>query len=231
MPIQGPGNLRTGVYPKTAPAIPNINDLASPQGGMNGLQALLSQIGGKVPGGWASLIPYVLMAGGAAIDAVHESPREKIMRELFEERAQRLEDTRRRARGKFTGAETQDVLNNPGLNRTASNVAMAGLEGSGAGQQILSDAMMGAFDAAQDRASAELTGLEESTWSMAQQFYDEDEDFAGLVGQFSTLWQANQLTGQQDNSMKQTNALITQMLTLAQSTQAMTQQMTQMMEK
>ena len=112
-------------------------------------------------------------------DSFTESPRERLEKEIFQARRERLGEMRRQAKGHFTPAERQDIqrANEPVLNRVATNIAQRGLDTSGASLEALAQAEQAPFLQAQQLARTRLDDYELKTFDLSRQLMQEDDGF------------------------------------------------------
>ena len=164
----------------------------------------LAQWGGTA----ASLLgnPWVGLAlslGGSLVDSFMDNPYDKAREQIIKDRQQRMADQRRKARGEFNPAEQQQISNSPALEQITENVAQAGLEGSGVGQQVLADAAVQAYEREQALATAELNDLETSTYDMLSGMITDDPGFGTMLGNISAFAQEQQAAGKRDAMFEQ----------------------------
>lgn len=116
-------------------------------------------------------------------DSFTESPRERLEKEIFQARRERLGELRRQAKGHFTPAERQDIqrANEPVLNRVATNIAQRGLDTSGAALEALAQAEQTPFLQAQQLARTRLNDYELKTFDLSRQLMQEDDGFLGDI--------------------------------------------------
>lgn len=116
-------------------------------------------------------------------DSFTESPRERLEKEIFQARRERLGEMRRQAKGHFTPAERQDIqrANEPVLNRVATNIAQRGLDTSGASLEALAQAEQAPFLQAQQLARTRLDDYELKTFDLSRQLMQEDNGFLGDI--------------------------------------------------
>ena len=173
----------------------------------------LSQASAFLANPWVGL---GLTAGGAILDSVFDNPYDKARKQLVEERQQRLADLRRKARGNFTPAETQQTLN--ALEAITESVGQAGLEGSSVGQNVLAQSAQQAFLQQQQLATQGLNELEVSTYNMLSEFVTDDPGYGDLLSNVANF--ANYLQGQNrqdaalDAALKATEDLYNEFQTL-----------------
>ena len=120
---------------------------------------------------------------GGLWDSFTESPRERLEKEIFQARRERLGEMRRQAKGHFTPAERQDIqrANEPVLNRVATNIAQRGLDTSGAALEALAQAEQAPFLQAQQLARTRLDDYELKTFDLSRQLMQEDDGFLGDI--------------------------------------------------
>lgn len=121
---------------------------------------------------------------------------QQIQQEVLDEQLSLNRMRKRQARGQFTDAERQDIMeaNEPVVNRVADNVAARGLDESGAGAQIVGDAQRQPFVEAQRRADALLSTSNMTAFNMAKELAADDsfwEDLTGLAENLEFLRQKN----------------------------------------
>jgi len=120
---------------------------------------------------------------GGLWDSFTESPRERLEKEIFQARRERLGELRRQAKGHFTPAERQDIqrANEPVLNRVATNIAQRGLDTSGASLEALAQVEQAPFLQAQQLARTRLDDYELKTFDLSRQLMQEDDGFLGDI--------------------------------------------------
>ena len=164
------------------PLLPNIppeNPSSPGPGGdiVNALPGLLGLVGKSNPYLAAASIALPLLGG--LWDSFTESPRERLEKEIFQARRERLGELRRQAKGHFTPAERQDIqrAHEPILNRVATNIARRGLDTSGAALEALAQAEQAPFLQAQQLAQTQLGDYELKTFDLSRQLMQEDDGF------------------------------------------------------
>ena len=158
----------------TAGAGPNVGGIAP--------QTLEALAGAESAPWWKSLLTkdnlkLAALAGPPLVDALHTSDAEAMEKEIFAARRERLTNMRRHAKGDFTPAERQRILdaNEHIFDQIASNVASRGLSQSGVGQQLLAMAYQQPFVREQQMAASMIDAYELGTWNMTRQMMQEDE--------------------------------------------------------
>lgn len=175
---------RVAPFKDGPPSMPGLDDF----GGhliKGGLPLLLSKLGLGAANPYLALAQIGLPLLGHVWDQFTESPREKLEKEILQARRERLGDLRRQAKGQFTASQREGILraNAPVMERVATNLAMRGIEGSGAAGQLLTEAEQAPFFQAQQQAQLQLDDYELKTFGLAQQLVEGDESVGQALGE------------------------------------------------
>lgn len=142
--VQGPGNYRTGDYPKEPPEIPDLRDLASPTTDSR-LDAFMD----------SEYFPLMLSAAetlfGTLYDFFTTSPEEA----LVEEQLDWVQLQKMRASGVFSDQDIAQIEAGykPMVDAVAGNVRSRGLGGSASGAAIVAQAQAAPFHKLQAQAA------------------------------------------------------------------------------
>ena len=142
--VQGPGNYRTGDYPKEPPEIPDLRDLASPTTDSR-LDAFMD----------SEYFPLMLSAAetlfGTLYDFFTTSPEEA----LVEEQLDWVQLQKMRASGVFSDQDIAQIEAGykPMVDAVAGNVRSRGLGGSASGAAIVEQARAAPFHKLQAQAA------------------------------------------------------------------------------
>ena len=181
--VQGPGNYRTGSYPRQAPDVSHPDDLLSPTTD-NWWQAAVDH----------EAFPLVMGAAeilfGTLFDHFTTSPEEALLEEqLTEAQRQRL-----RASGVFSDEDIAQIEEGwaPVVNQVAGNVASRGIGGA-AGAEIVAQAQAAPFHKLQAQASQ----LYQTSVTNAAQFVGQlsqaNSVYQSAFGSITQLYEVMQL--------------------------------------
>ena len=142
--VQGPGNDRTGDYPKEPPEIPDLRDLASP--------TTTSRLGAFMD---SDYFPLMVSAAETLFGTLYDFFTTSEEEALVEEQLDWVQLQKMRASGVFS---TEDIAQieagyKPMVNAVAGNVRSRGLGGSASGAAIVAQAQAAPFYKLQAQAA------------------------------------------------------------------------------
>ena len=125
-----------------------------------------------------------LSAAGSIYNRINPDEATEIQKSVLRDMQARRLRMSRQARGKFTGAEREDIMNaaEPGLNQLAGNLAQRGLGTSPAGGQILGQASVQPFVQARQFAETELGRANMQALDASQLLAADDSFFDDIEG-------------------------------------------------
>lgn len=125
-----------------------------------------------------------LSAAGSIYNTIKPDEAQEIQKSVLRDMQARRLKLQRQARGKFTGAEREDIMRaaEPGLNQLAGNLAQRGLGTSPAGGQILGAASVEPFTSARQFAEGELGRANAQALDASQLLAADDSFFDDIEG-------------------------------------------------
>ena len=178
--VQGPGNYRTGDYPKEPPDIPDLRDLASPTT-TSRLEAFMDH----------EDFPLMLSAAellfGTVLDFFTTSPAEA----LVEEQLDWIKLQKMRASGVFSDEDIAQIEGGykPMVNAVAGNVRSRGLGGSASGAAIVAQAQAAPFHKLQAQAAQLVQSSLVNSVDLLSVLVSENKGFARVLGNITKLYE------------------------------------------
>ena len=178
--VQGPGNYRTGDYPKEPPEIPDLRDLASPTT-TSRLDAFMD----------SEYFPMMLSAAetlfGTLYDFFTTSPEEA----LVEEQLDWVQLQKMRASGVFSDQDIAQIEAGykPMVDAVAGNVRSRGLGGSASGAAIIAQAQAAPFHKLQAQAAQLYQESLINASNFVRNLADENAAYARSFGFITKLYE------------------------------------------
>lgn len=178
--VQGPGNYRTGDYPKEPPDIPDLRDLASPTT-TSRLEAFMDH----------EDFPLMLSAAelifGTVLDFFTTSPAEA----LVEEQLDWIKLQKLRASGVFSDQDIAQIEAGykPMVDAVAGSVRSRGLGGSASGAAIIAQAQAAPFHKLQAQAAQLVQSSLVNSANLLSTLANENKSFARGLGNITKLYE------------------------------------------
>ena len=178
--VQGPGNYRTGDYPKEPPDIPDLRDLASPTT-TSRLDAFMD----------SENFPLMLSAAeflfGTVLDFFTTSPADA----LVEEQLDWIKLQKMRASGVFSDQDIAQIEAGykPMVNAVAGSVRSRGLGGSASGAAIIAQAQAAPFHKLQAQAAQLVQSSLVNSANLLSTLANENKSFARGLGNITKLYE------------------------------------------